>query len=1574
MNLRKGFLMTSSSPTDRPPAFAQEVSRQFSNRPTFEQAVRSMLELSLKEKYPTLTIDLSKTQLATPDEAGISWVARPFLPLVLDYLALGTPVDFSSRRNLDAFLSDPFPKRLRLDTGHDLDIKVIEKRGLELPWTVSIGLEDALTRYWNDDIGANTPAVSGTRISRWQWLADTLRNTLHIHALRDSSLSEPARAALDQLLRWPDRDRRFSHNVPPVYAYSLESTLTQGTRSTVLLSSELLLLHYTQYGLIILLCSPGGAIQTFDSMETFKQHWCERIASQYVVDTVTLQRYEIDGNAFDIQAGLILEQQLADLRAVRLPTTIGLQALEALYSELTDPTRDLRDASRLSSETSERLAPLLPEWLKKASVVDQTKFQHYTLALAAAKKHSDGQTYLSDIQDIKRFAARALLDRMGQTNDSTPARAQASHFQPDDVVLSFTVSAGYPGTPGISEKRQMSLTELAINNLVARPSGDLKLSHRLGLPLPAWLTADFITRKGGLIEHVDIGTTYPRYLQQKLFADEPQAQRRQTLFAEQIPAQLVLEALKQVLNNENGMTGQGLGLVEALLRLDAENQQLNGQRVVIRHLAFLRKPQATPDVVTNMFIIETQDARTGPHLLYRPLYSPSLQQFPTRVALLQAIVKAGDLQDSILTWMADDARPVYANGGFLEPHIVRFFQGDEFSAPEKPAPATIDIDEASEELRQYLHNGELMQYLYGCNARALIAQADRDSVSNSESRWAVLLEGGSLLFNTLLFPLLRGPAMAVAWLLNLMASASQDIPALSSEDPATRELAAVDLLVNLAMLVGQLHAVRAPSRPVVPASIKDKAMRAPAQRVIAEQWPTPKRPDLLEGPVTLPGEQPEAASRTLDLSFANARHELTPEQRARLQRMQVPRPASLPEPIKNGPFTGLYVIDNKWHALVDNHLYRIDTESDGSATIVDPLASSGRGPLLKSDSQGNWSVDLRLRLRGGMPGKRLVEQRRLNIQKTIELVEGLKAHMAQEAERQKAIDVAEQVMMRFEGGSAYTEDQRAQRRKVFYNLVNEQTDTYLKLLDSVPDRARLGIELPSNAIRDLMENVIKNARKAFVIVAMDETVLNATYPQFSGEQAVNAVVTDRKGYLRYLDAVSDINDRAMHWLELKDQYLDKLLNLDSVGAEAFERLTANRPRNERNLIATRAMQLATLPMLSIKNPDSDLPDSLFRIVKPLGEQVRSHAEMQIYEIPPADQLDVLGSLTEQYGKALDALQGMKTLYADDLNEPYLDRLIKLLDSLYLDTSSRLAAEIKPEPEPRKRPSKRTGTPAGHPQKKVIKTRKSGTLIGDLRPADEDMPIEVVELRSEVDDKLLATYSRHDDVWDVVEVHRPAPAPRTRSVKTIKSDARKLLDQLDERLRRADGYEKRCRHPQEIEEIMSNEADRFRKLSEELDRALATSKTPATAAEQALSRQLSEAIDRLTAKGSALRTELSLRLPPTDGNLRYLFDKGLIQVARLGERKALKGSRKDFLQEYAINDRNGFALWYAHFHYETAEAPKADYSVAHLKTKEQRQEHYHSLLAKAVSTYAVVNVHRGQIGKLLAQNRFLPLAP
>ena len=65
-----------------------------------------------------------------------------------------------------------------------------------------------------------------------------------------------------------------------------------------------------------------------------------------------------------------------------------------------------------------------------------------------------------------------------------------------------------------------------------------------------------------------------------------------------------------------------------------------------------------------------------------PLKNAGYTQFvvhPTLPALFEALKQPGALQDSILTWMSDQARGTYANGGFVEPHLRRSFE-DDFAA------------------------------------------------------------------------------------------------------------------------------------------------------------------------------------------------------------------------------------------------------------------------------------------------------------------------------------------------------------------------------------------------------------------------------------------------------------------------------------------------------------------------------------------------------------------------------------------------------------------------------------------------------------------------------------------------------------------------------------------------------------------------------------------------------------------------------------------------------------------------------------------------------------------------------
>ena len=318
----------------------------------------------------------------------------------------------------------------------------------------------------------------------------------------------------------------------------------------------------------------------------------------------------------------------------------------------------------------------------------------------------------------------------------------------------------------------------------------------------------------------------------------------------------------------------------------------------------------------------------------------------------------------------------------------------------------------------------------------------------------------------------------------------------------------------------------------------------------------------------------------------------------------------------------------------------------------------------------------------------------------------------------------------------------------------------------------------------------------------------------------------------------------------------------------------------------------------------------------------------------------------------------------------------LIEELYQDVNLQLANAIQPsDPNPVRTP-KRQPTAPGKPQKKVIRTRRKGTLIGDLKPAGSSLPIEVVEVRSEESNQLLSLYSQDGDEWvEFKEPLAPSPPAPSRGLSLVKGEARKLLAMLDAHLQRAQRYRSVCRHPEEVQEILLYEGTRYDRLATELDRTIqALPLAERLAADLALASQLREAGMRLTRQGDALRLQLSLELPPTHGTLEYLLAQKQVAIARYSERVPLSGERRDFIQEYAVTDLNGAPLWYAHFHYPKHDTPKADYSVAHLKTKAQQKQSYYSLLAKTQSPQAVVNVHRGLIGKALAERWFLPLAP
>ncbi|MGH8450839.1 dermonecrotic toxin domain-containing protein, partial [Pseudomonas sp.] len=782
--------------------------------------------------------------------------------MALAHLADGSYPDVSTRDGKDCYLSDATGNRLTYQPYKDeparaYDLKVIESVIHELPQVLFIAFQGALAAYWGQDSDAG--------VSRWKWLATVLHNQLRRSSVQYSAASARQLQILKALTTYPDRQTRASQPSPDntVYAYTLETQLRRNEATLTMSSADLLVISGTD----VLLCRTSGQIESFTSVDAFGEAWCKRTQQRFYADSITWRQYEPDGNIFEVQAALILNQQLEELAAIKLPGSSRIDVLETLFATITNPSLSLGAEAFVPQP---HIQAVLPYWLKNAAPSDRFAYRQYLLEQALLTRTTFNDTDLDQLDSIDAYASSHLdhqlcLDRnnhlYGERRCSEDAATQP--YKALELELTFHVAVG--GLEGgYIEPVSMNLVELALKNLSGRPKGRMTIRHTGGQEIEAWLTPDYIFQ---LVQRVDIGLNYPNYIREKLLSDTPAVKKRQRLYIQQRPLQLNIQALEHKIRGEAGFTHRGIRLVAAAFKPCASERWVDDDEIVLRPLAFVRKPGATADVVQNMFIIEPKNPRVGPHLLYHPAGRQSMREFTDRASLLAAIVQPGELQDSVLAWLTDSARPVYSNGGFIEPHYVRIGIGSEFDIlPSKPSPATLADadDESSNEILQAQRNNTLMAYLFNCDAHQLVDQAERDSTSNTESRWALIVEGLQLGFNTLLMAV-RGPIAAVGWMLQLMGALKNDLPELESDDPTARELAWIDLLMNISMLL--LHSRTPNDTTAQPRPLDERTeqlrVRLPFRRSLSATGPLP-RAVITRGTIGLPSEPPGGGHTVLD--------------------------------------------------------------------------------------------------------------------------------------------------------------------------------------------------------------------------------------------------------------------------------------------------------------------------------------------------------------------------------------------------------------------------------------------------------------------------------------------------------------------------------------------------------------------------------------------------------------------------------------------------------------------------------------------------------------------------------------
>lgn len=1602
-------MATDSSPLPLSRVLAQAVTTQFANRPTLHSVVSQRLHDSAQEKYPSLRLDIATLRVAEPSSAG-AWHLKPLIDLALEFLATGVPVDFSDKHSSEYYLCNRDTPQVRITANNaKIDMQVIASLVNELPVVLPVELQSALATFWQH--------TGSTGTSRWQWMGDLLRTSLRNSVARASGLSDEHLQLLNNVLDYPDNRERDNLNLPgePVHAYTLETTLIQGDLRVSVQASELLLVQGTR----VVSCGVSGNIRTYPSVDAFGRAWSSAIKNSYQSEQIVWKRFEPDGNIFDTQAALILNQQLENLAALQLPANTSVAALQERYERATDPAALLLNAPVSTALPFSKLHAVLPEWLAQGTYAERSAYAHHLAELATIKKRTHGRSFLDGIEGLRTFAAKKLQALMLADHPSGPV------YNADALELTYAVPVGDIGSSYLEHVR-MTLTDLALKNLSGKPKGRLTLSSQQSQALAAWLTPDYVE---ALVTRADIGAAYPALLERLFFNEGEQSRARETLFAQQLRVHLPMTALELAVRQQSGMTWQGYRWVAAVVKETAADRRVDDKDIIFHALGFLRKPGADPDYVTDMFVIEEQSCTAGPVILYRPQYVPVLSEFSSREALMQAIAAPGALQESALTWLSDGARTVYANGGFQQPHYVRMGIGMEFDSLEIPAPATLATCASDSEILQSLSIGHLMQHLFGSYARALVTVADRQSVSNHESRWASIQEGAGLLFNTLLLPLLRGPAMLAGWMLQITSGLAHDIPALESSDPQARELAWIDLLLNLGLVLihaGANAGERATSRPLSETRQRPVAL-APLRRTPQTPQNPPSR--VRQGPVGQPSQPPGNGNTLIDFNLSTAREASRARLFEQLLKIRVDWPKDPPAPMATGPFKGLYRIGATWHASVRGRLFQVNVVPGfGEVYVVHPEHPGHPGIKLRTDGQGHWTLDEGLKLTGGGRKNRVAEARQANAERLV----ALNSHKV-EAERALEELVRDENTALATLNTARTQytaqNSKLTRTWAIWNAATLEQKaridaTYqLELAKTQEQRSFYNISLvnyreksakTAQAYRDLI-SVINDIRAVdhqtnydraqtaqFFALWEQQDQLRTQVAHFGlgtemFSRGMSATQRFTLAYEKleqgepedYLALIEDLkvsrtyHDQIVDVTVVQEQILEEMAQASAFGKSFRDDMVARLSHPENHLSDNARLQgLDIAQELSLDRSVPLAQNSIEALFFLQFDQIRlrptlsAHIEMTTSRgYSATERIDVLESIVDRYAAAENIGQNLRQLNPACIRTPYLEDFLDRvkqsrtnaendLKTLIIDSEEHQSVAPPPKAIRQKPASKR-----------VFKTRTRGTLIGDLRTAVPGGAEQHIEIIDPFNGEVVGRFHEHSEQGVYVEIeegHAPPPPRPARSARAIRSAAqdveakrvsientiRRELNQMDR-----DEVLREEKVPKDWEFMLTTEAEKLEALATELEQAVPSDQTTRTATQwraQAL---------QMKADGKQYRIAGHKKQSPTVGTVDYLWHEKAVDIGLTKARELTDA--KDFLSEYAVRDCDtGSVLWYAHFHYDSVTAANTAYTSGHLKREAQRNIGFKAQLEQYRNNSAkVIAIWRSKIPPALAHKLF-----
>lgn len=381
-------------------------------------------------------------------------------------------------------------------------------------------------------------------------------------------------------------------------------------------------------------------------------------------------------------------------------------------------------------------AQSLPGWLVHASHADQ---QEYANVLWRYQQVLDtGESYLDGVPELLVYARERLTERLAL---DFPGQA----LDPDQIeisVVEFTGPAGgeIAGQAAVSRVTH-PLTWFSLSNFFNLESGIRSyrsLNNRL---LPAGFDDRYVR---DMLRKLDTSAGYQSLLEEKLSPGKEGAAHRQQLFCQQLPAQVLQQALEAKLTGT--LSDTAYHYVKQIFTCPdgMARESLGEPAVVVRPLELLAIAGRHPDTVQGTYLIGPAAPSGGPLIVYT-LYNKDyvLKEYADEQALLEDLYRSAALQTYVLARLEARVRKVYDHGGFIEPHIG-YIDPTLMSSLQANPPVTLATRAVT---------GNVLHTLYRDTVQLRLQQARDQSKTVAQADWASLKHLLSLIADIVLLVL-----------------------------------------------------------------------------------------------------------------------------------------------------------------------------------------------------------------------------------------------------------------------------------------------------------------------------------------------------------------------------------------------------------------------------------------------------------------------------------------------------------------------------------------------------------------------------------------------------------------------------------------------------------------------------------------------------------------------------------------------------------------------------------------------------------------------------------------------------